>query len=369
MGVFEINLLDYYFSEQHKLSSSNLGHNLIEQFLNMKIFKDIQENYSDIIKPSLQNLKNLGDRPLQEELIQFKKAIQQQPRLKSFLMDVLKCSHENIDAMWKSFYYYDVFLFKHFSMLMYSVKKEDRPSLLGIIEDFQKKRKEDLSLLQQIQSPLDIFEVKTESRLKIKGRSFTFKDLYSPQWYVIQRLNQKSLYDQKINVHSWCKQLGELIEIHFKRTIYFIFLINYLIRTKKSYISTVKLKSLSINDVFSKFSKHHNRYENVSNLRHIRNSIHHGDFTWESYQPIENSLIRFVDRNWAKTISFEQLLVIYFKLVILLSTFELVVMNTHLSLLDDSRPIDQILKDVGNQIFQQFLNPLREWLEESEDNQ
>lgn len=141
MGVFKVNLLDYYFSEQHESSSFNAGHNLIEKFFNMKIFKDIREKYPDIINPSLQNLNNLGDRPVQEDLIKFKKAIEQQPRFKSFLMDVVKCCHENINAMWKSFYSYDEFLFKHYSIMMNFAKEADTaPLLLKIIEKFQKKK-------------------------------------------------------------------------------------------------------------------------------------------------------------------------------------------------------------------------------------
>lgn len=369
MGLFEVELLDSYFSEQYILHSPRPGLDLFENLFNIEIFKEIRERYSDILEISLQNLEHPGDRPLQEDLIDFKTVLQQQPRLLSFVMDVLKCSLENIIPMWKSFYYYDEFLFENFSNLMESTKEVDQSALLEIIVQFQKERKEGLSLLQKIQSTIDISEIKTEMILKIKEKSFTFRDLASERWDIIQRLNQKSSEEQRINVHNWCQELGNIIEDQFKRTIYFISLINNLIRTKKVYATTTNLKSLSIHDVFSLFSKHHNKYENISKLRHFRNSASHVHFKWKYSQLIEDSSISFIDKSWAKTISFEQLLLIYYKLVTFVATFELVVMITHLSLLDDSKPIDQIMKDVGDQLFQASLKPLREWLEKSINDQ
>lgn len=363
MGLFEVDLLDFYFSEQHKLHSPNTGLNFIEKFFDNEIFKDIREKYLDIIEPSLHNLEHPGDKPFQEDLTEVKTAIQQQPRLLSFVLEVLKRSSENIVSMWKSFYYYDEILFENFSKLMDSAKKVDKTALLKIIYHFQKKRKDGLSLLQKIQSTIDISEVKAEASLKIKDGSFTFRDLDSKRWDIIQRLNQKSSDDQQINMHNWCKELGDLIEDQFKRTIYFIFLINNLIKTEKMYKATTNFKFISIHYVLSLFSKHFKKYQNINKLPHYRNSIHHASFTWKSSQPIENSIFRFVDKSWADTISFEQLLLIYFKLVTLVATFEIVVMTTHLSLLDDSKPINQIMKDVGDQLFQASLKPLKEWLD------
>ncbi len=64
-------------------------------------------------------------------------------------------------------------------------------------------------------------------------------------------------------------------------------------------------------------------------------------------QSIENSSIRFGNKNWAESISIKQLLLIYSKLVTLVATFELVVMITNLSLLDDSKPINQIMSVIN----------------------
>ena len=365
MGVFEIDLLDYYFSKQHELLISNPDQNLIEKFFNMEIFAGIQEKYPEIFDPFLKNLSILGERPLQEDLIEYKKEIQKQPRLKSFLIDVVRNSHENVNEMWKTFYFNDEFLFKNLSSMMDCAKKESPRLLLKIIKKFQKNRRKGLSLLQQIQSPLDFAEVKAEARIKLKNNLFTLRDLIIEQWNIIQGLNQKSKQDQEISIHDWCMKLGDLLEVNFKKYMYFIFLTNELISTGILYISRKKLESMSINDVFSTFSSSHNSFENISKLRHIRNSIHHGDFTWQISQPIEDTNIRFVDRSWTDTLSFEQVLIIYFKVVTLIATFELVVMNIHFSLLD-SRPIGHILKDVGNQLFQQFLISIRKWLEEIE---
>jgi len=367
MGMFEIKLLDYYFNEHYELSISNHNQNLIEKFFNMEVFGTIREKYPEIFNPFLKNLSVLGERPLQEDLIAFKKEIQKQPRLKSFLIDVIRISHENINDMWKTFYFNDEFLFKNLSSMMVSAKKESPRLLLKIIKKFQKYRRKGLSLLQQIQSPLALAEVKVEARIKLKYNLFTLRDLIIEQWNIIEGLNQKSKQDQEISIHDWCMKIGDLLEVNFKKYMYFIFLINELINTGNLYISRKKLESMSVNDVFSKFSSSYNSFENISKLRHVRNSIHHGDFTWQISQPIEDTNIRFVDGSWTDTLSFEQVLIIYFKVVTLLATFELVVMNTHFSLLD-SRPIGHILKDIGNQLFQQYyLKSLRKWLEEIEN--
>lgn len=369
MGEFEIKSLNYYFSKKHELSGLKSNNNLIEKFFDIEIFSNILGNYPDISNSDLQILKNVSEKPIQEEIKQFKEKLQQQPRLESFLMDVVKNSCENIDIMWKNFFFYDEFLFKNFSEMMESVKniKDYKPSLMEIISNFQEKRQNGLSLMQKIKSPLDIYEVITESRLKIEEGTFNHRDFYFPKWDIIQRLKQKSRDDQEINVINWCKETAGLIEPYFKRSLYFISLINLFIVKEKVYIPNKKLENFSVNEVFLKFSKKYNDYENVNDLRHIRNSVNHGDFKWESSQPIEASLIRFKDKNWTKTISFEGVLTIYYKLITFLSTFELVVMNTHLSLLDDSRSLDLIYKDIGNQLFQQFKVPLRDWLEEKED--
>ena len=367
MGVFEIRLLNEYFNDKYKLASSNSNQSLFEKFFNMDFLKEIREEYSDIIDPGFQNLEDISDTPLQEKLPQIKEIIRQNSRLESFLMDTIRASHENIPAMWKSFYINDKFLHVHFSKMMESAKNVNKTLLLEIINDFQELRKSDLSLFQQIRSPLDINEVKTEARLKIQQGKFTFRDLDAEQWEIIQRLNLKEKNEQETNVHNWCHLVGELIESQLKRTIYFIFLINHLKITQEKYLSKKRLKSLSVYDVFKLYSKDNNEY--LNNLRHIRNSANHSDFTWESSQQIETSLIHFIDRNWKKTITFEQLLMLYSKIICFVATFELVIADTHLSLLDKTRPIDIIWKDVGNQLFEQGKNAIKKWLEESGDNQ
>ena len=367
MGVFKIRLLNVYFSDQYKLASSNSNQSLFEKYFNMDFLKEVREEYSDIIDPGFKNLEDVSDSPLQEKIPQIKEIIRQDTRLESFLMDTIRASYENIPAMWKSFFLNDEFLHEHFSKMMESAKKVNKTLLLGIINDFQELRKSDLSLFQQIQSPLDINEVKTEARLKIQQGKFTFRDLDAEQWEIIQRLNLKEKNEQETNVHNWCHLAGELIESQLKRTIYFIFLINHLITTQEKYLSEKRLKSLSVSDVFKLYSKDYNEY--LNNLRHIRNSANHSDFIWESSQQIETSLIHLIDQNWKKTITFEQLLMLYSKLIYFVSTFELVIAETHLSLLDKTRPIDLIWKDVGNQLFEQRKNVIKKWLEESGDNQ
>ena len=363
MGVFEIRLVDVYFSDQHKLSSSNSNQNLFEKFVSMDFFKEIREKYSEIIEPGIGNLENISNIPVQENLPKFRKLMKQEPRFESLLMDTLKVSSENIPSMLKSFYLYDDFLYKHFSKMMESAKEVDKSLLLEIIKVFQELRKSDFSLFQQIQSPLDINEFKTEARLKIQLGNFKFKDLMADQWEIFQNLNQKEKNEQETNVHSWCRVVGELIESQLKRTIYFIFLINKLIIYQKKYVSEYRLKSMSVSKVFKLYYKHYNRYEFLKDIPHIRNSINHSDFTWESSEQIEQSLIHLVDRKWKKTIKFEKLLDFYSKLIHFISTFELVITDTHLSLLDKTRPIDVIWKDVGNQLFQQRKGIIKEWLE------
>lgn len=368
MKLFKAKILDYYLSEQYELSTSDADLNFIEKFVNIESFKDIRDKYSDIIEPSLQNIRSLDEIPFQENLNEIKRLINQHPRFESFLIDVLRSSHENLVSMWKSFYYYDEYLFKIFSELMDSVNKEERVTLQGIIVDFQKERINGLSLLQKIQSTLDISEVKAEVHFKIKDGSFALKHLDSKRWDIIQRLNKKSMDEQQINVHNWCKELGDLIEDQFKRTIYFISSINYLVKTGKKYSANKPLKSLSIRDVLLAFSKDFNTYENISLIHHLRNSVAHANFKWESSQPIEDSNIRFDDKRWENTLSFNQLLLIYFKLVTLVATFELVVMITHLNLLDDSKPIGQVMKEVCDQLFQTSLKSIKDWFKMSKDN-
>jgi hypothetical protein len=116
--------------------------------------------------------------------------------------------------------------------------------------------------------------------------------------------------------------------------------------------------------LYSKYDK-----EYLNKLTHIRNSANHSDFTWENSQQIETSLIHLRDRNWKKTITFEQLLMLYSKLISFVSTFELVITETHLSLLDKTISVDLIWKDFGNQLFEQGKEVLKKWLEESGDNQ
>ena len=60
---------------------------------------------------------------------------------------------------------------------------------------------------------------------------------------------------------------------------------------------------------------------------------------------------------------------VFSKLIYFVSTFELVIAETHLSLLDKTRPINLIWKDVGNQLFEQRKKVIKKWLEESGDNQ
>lgn len=367
MGVFENRLLNVYFNDQYKLPPSNSNQNLFEKFFDLDFLKDIREDYSDIFELGLENLENLNDIKLQENLPQLKEALRQKPRLKTLVMDLIRASHENIPTMWKSFYFNDEFLHEHFSKMMESAKKVNRTQLMEIINDFQELRKSDLSLFQQIQSPLDINEVKTEARLKFKQGNFTIRDLDAEQWEIIQRLNQKEKNEQETNVHNWCHLVGELIESQLKRTIYFIYLINYLILTQEKYLSEKRLKSLSVSDVFKLYSNDYNKY--LNNLRHIRNSANHSDFKWESSQQIETSLIHLIDQKWKKTITFEQLLMLYYKLVYFISTFELVVAETHLSILDNTRPLDLVWKDVGNQLFEQRKKVIKKWLEENGDNQ
>ena len=360
MGMFEIKYLDFYFNEKYELISPKAGHNLLEKFFSLKLFKNVFAKYSDIINPSLQNLDNLGERPIQEDFNKAKKILQEQPRLKSLLIDVLRHSHKNYVKMIKSFYFHDKYLFKKFSKLMHSAKKVDSASLLKIILKFQEKRNMGLSLFQQIQSPIDISEAKTEASIKIKNQRFTLKDLVSIEWDLFQKLNEKSKNEQQISIHNWCKQLGDLLEDQFKRAVYFIFLINHLVKRQKMYLANTDLKFLSIHNVLLLFSKDFKRYSSINKLYHLRNSIHHTNFTWENSVPIENSNIRFGDITWGTTISFEQLLVIYFKCVIFVATFELIITITHLSLSSNSKPIDQIMEELGDQLFQHSKKPIRE---------
>jgi hypothetical protein len=70
-----------------------------------------------------------------------------------------------------------------------------------------------------MQSILDISELKTEIYFKIRNNGLKFKDLELTRWDIIQRLNDKSMEEQQINIHNWCKELGNLIEDQFKRTM------------------------------------------------------------------------------------------------------------------------------------------------------
>jgi len=369
LGKIGLNLLNAYFDEQYKLNIPDNDLNLIERLINMDIFKGIREKYSDIIEPPLKNLDSIADMPLQENLPKVKKLINQNSRFKSFILDVVKICHENIVSMWKTFYYYDEILFNCFTNLMNLAKKVEKEALLAIIIDFQKRRHKGFSLYQKIQSLLDVSEVKTEARIKIKTDAFTLKDLDSKNWDVIERLNQKSMDEQQINLQNWCKELSNLIEDQFKRILYFIFLINHLIIEKESYNVNKSLKNLSIHNILKLFSERYDIYKNVDKLHHIRNSVSHANFKWDKTQPIARSNIIFKDREWIELISFEQIIHMYFKIITFISTFELVVMITQLCLSDDSKPFDKIMKELGNQIFKISLKQIRSWLEKQINNQ
>lgn len=362
MCIFKVDLLDSYFSDQHELKLPKTVLDPIETFSDSEVFKNVIEKYSDLFDFSSPNPEFLGDRPIQDVLTKIKAIGQQDPRFSSLVMDLLKNAHENIPKMWKSFYFFDEFLFINFSKLMDSIKKEDHPALLKIIEDFQKERANTLSLWLKIQSLLGISEVKAEVKLKLDQKSLTLRDLDSKRWDLIQRLNQESIEAQEAHVHQWCREFGSLIEGQLKRIIFFISLINKLITTKKRG-SIGNYKSMSVHDVLSLFSKDFTKFKNIENLLHFRNSSNHETYSWKSSQVIENSTIQFVDRTWKETISFEKLILIYYKIVFLVSTFELVVMNKQLSLLDESRTIDEIYKDIGSQLFQQREKIFREWFE------
>ncbi|MHA1375693.1 MAG: hypothetical protein ACTSR7_15530 [Promethearchaeota archaeon] len=368
MGIFKIDLLDFYFSEKHELKSPKMVLGSGEKVYDIGIFKNTLQKYLDLFDFSkIQNPDYLGERPIQDDFNEFKTSCQENPRLLSFTMDLIKFSHENFHKMWETFYFYDEFLHENFSKMMDSAKKEES-SLLRIIEHFQKERINGLSLWLKTQSTLFISEIKAEARLKIEEKTLSFIDLDPKQWDIFQRLNQRSTEEQQMHVYQWCREFGSLIEDQFKRTIFFISLINNLINTKKM-DSTINHKFMSVHQVLSLFSKKFTQFDNIKNLPHFRNSASHETFSWNSSHSIENSTIRFADKTWAGSISFETLILIYYKLVILVATFELVVMNTQLSLLDNTKSIDLIIKEIGKQLFQQMEKPLREWLENGKNDQ
>lgn len=162
---------------------------------------------------------------------------------------------------------------------------------------------------------------------------------------LVQKLNLSNKNRLWEYFHSWCLNLSNLIEDNYKSCIFTLLAIRDLINNHHtSRLAFFNVEKKTLWEVYKTFNVDDNDYENIKYLRHYRNAISHGQFSFVFNERWDKSYINFKDRNFQFRKTCEQFIIDYLKILKFIFTCNFLFLVFCFRCKNKGKPLSEMIK-------------------------